>query len=212
MVPTQRRPCPAAAKRQPSASASTPSSLHRFSVPILLGAQGFLYGRPTPVAAVPVDRVRTAVQPEGASLTPARSDSCVAASQRAHVGDMVPVGIPPSLTSDAVASALRGLLRIRSAQAAADLLQATAQQLGATLVLAADAGPDALPIDLSLGEGPPLLAVVESLSPARLELEHILPRLAEDARRAVDLLRQNEHPEDESNHDNGESNLDRTVP
>lgn len=45
------------------------------------------------------------------------------------------VALPP----DAVASTLRGSLRIRSAEAAADLLQRTAQQMGATLVLAADA-------------------------------------------------------------------------
>jgi len=79
---------------------------------------------------------------------------------------MASAGTGPSVASDTVASALRVLLRIRSAQAAADLLQLTAQKLGATVVPAVDAGPGALPIDLSLGEGPPLLAFVEPFSPA----------------------------------------------
>lgn len=94
------------------------------------------------------------------------------------------------MSTDIEATALRGPLRIRSAEGAADLLQLTAQQLGAVLVLADEAGPDALPIDLSLGEGPPLLAVVDPLSPTRMELEHILRRLVDDARQAVDLLHQ----------------------
>src|ERR671910_315634 len=60
---------------------------------------------------------------------------------------------------------------------------------------AAAAGqPDSwgLPIDLSLGEGEPILPVAEPLSLARMQLEQMLPGLVEDARRAVQLLRRSE--------------------
>jgi len=161
-------------------------------------------------AAVAADRrsgtagpLRSAAPGTEPAVTPVRSDNAVlaATSPQARPGGPPPASVEPSMVSDTVASALRALLRIRSAKAAADLLQLTAEKLGATVVPAADADEDALPIDLSLGEGPPLLAVVEPLSPARMELEHILPRLVEDARHAVDLLRQTERLDDESNHD-----------
>ncbi|MEO8693429.1 MAG: GGDEF domain-containing protein [Acidimicrobiales bacterium] len=99
------------------------------------------------------------------------------------------------------ASMLRGLLRIREASQAARLLQNTAVALGGSLVPAADAGPDALPLDLSLGEGEPVLVEADPMSVARLQLERFLPRLIEDAREAVDLLRRNERLEDASKTD-----------
>ncbi len=119
--------------------------------------------------------------------------------------------------NDPVARVLRGLLRIQSAPAAAVLLQEAAVALGATLVSVDDARPDALPVDLSLGEGPPLLAEADPLSVARMQLERFLPRLAEDARQAVNLLRRSERLETESNRDRltGLANrrvLDRALP
>ena len=49
-----------------------------------------------------------------------------------------------------------------------------------------------LPVDLSFGDGPPLLPRAEPMSVARMELEHALPALVEDARRVIDLLRRAE--------------------
>ncbi len=46
-----------------------------------------------------------------------------------------------------------------------------------------------LPVDLSFGEGPPMLPRAEPMSVARMALELSLPTLMEDARRLVDLLR-----------------------
>jgi DNA-binding transcriptional MerR regulator len=46
-----------------------------------------------------------------------------------------------------------------------------------------------LPVDLSFGEGPPLLPRAEPMSVARMTLEAALPALVEDARRLIDLLR-----------------------
>jgi hypothetical protein len=65
------------------------------------------------------------------------------------------------------------------------------RQTGASLV---DAQIDeaVLPVDLSFGEGPPLLPRAEPFSVARLTLEEALPALVEDARRLIDLLRRAE--------------------
>jgi diguanylate cyclase (GGDEF)-like protein/PAS domain S-box-containing protein len=162
--------------------------------------QGFLYGAPTRAADVPLHRVRAAgagmpvplpAAPPSIGLTPAgpaRAEAMAAAALE-------------STASDPVARTLRELLRIRSAQGAADLVRGFAEQMGATLVPAAEAGPGALPLDLSLGEGPPVLAEVDPLSPDRLQLERALPRLVEDARQAIDLLRQTDGFEVHTNHD-----------
>jgi diguanylate cyclase (GGDEF)-like protein len=104
-------------------------------------------------------------------------------------------------TGSVVVDTLRALLRIRSAQGAAKLLQQAVLDLGGMVTAAAEAGPDALPIDISVGEGAPLLAAAEPFSLARLQLERVLPRLVEDARQAVDLLRRTERLEEDSNHD-----------
>ncbi|MEO5840483.1 MAG: diguanylate cyclase [Acidimicrobiales bacterium] len=116
-----------------------------------------------------------------------------------------------------VTSMLRGLLRIRAPHQAARLLQDAAVALGGSLASAADAGPDALPLDLSLGEGSPVLVEADPISTARMQIERFLPRLTEDAREAVDLLRHNERAEDASNTDRltGLANrrvLDRALP
>jgi diguanylate cyclase (GGDEF)-like protein len=117
----------------------------------------------------------------------------------------------------AVTAMLRGLLRIRAPHQAARLLQDAALALGGSLSSAEDAGPDALPLDLSLGEGSPVLVEADPMSLARLQIERFLPRLTEDAREAVDLLRHNERTEDASNTDRltGLANrrvLDRALP
>jgi DNA-binding transcriptional MerR regulator len=49
-----------------------------------------------------------------------------------------------------------------------------------------------LPVDLSFGEGPPMLPRAELMSVARMALEQALPALVEDARRLIDLLRRAE--------------------
>jgi hypothetical protein len=49
-----------------------------------------------------------------------------------------------------------------------------------------------LPVDLSFGEGPPVLPRAEPMSVARMALEHALPALVEDGRRLIDLLRRAE--------------------
>lgn len=56
--------------------------------------------------------------------------------------------------------------------------------LGGTVVPAGTRSPDALPVDVSLGYGPPLTAVAHD-DIARQRLEELLPVLVEDARTAA---------------------------
>ncbi|MGK2947704.1 MAG: EAL domain-containing protein [Acidimicrobiales bacterium] len=182
--------------------------------------QGYLFGRPTPPGGVPLDRARRfsgdRPGPSGAAgpvaLVPSAASSAGALSGHGGLAvlDVAPTphrrprSTPRSsgfgrvvtdaegVESDVVADLLRGLLRVGSAAAAAQLLHSTIRDMGGVPVKATEAGEHALPLDVSLGEGPPMLVEVERLTVARIQLERLLPRLVEDARQAVDLLRQTE--------------------
>jgi hypothetical protein len=92
----------------------------------------------------------------------------------------------------AIHEATRGLLYITSTREASEILIAAVHRLGGSTIPAGQADSWALPIDLSFGEGEPVLPVAEPLSLARMQLEQVLPGLVEDARRAVQLLRRSE--------------------
>ena len=156
--------------------------------------QGYLFGRPMPAAEIDVARMR----PLRAGTVPTtdRSDAAGAGQRplQPPPARPLPPGTDAALLAEAeaIARMLRRLLRIRSAAAAAALLQRLVRELGGSLVLATDAGEDALPVDVSLGEGPPVLPRAALLSPTRAQLDRVVPRLTEDARQAVDLLRRQE--------------------
>lgn len=84
----------------------------------------------------------------------------------------------------------RSLLRVTSAQQAAGVLVRTVTALGGTTAPASVAPPDALPIDIGLGESEPLLALAAPDSRVRANLEGCLPALVEDARSAADRATQ----------------------
>jgi hypothetical protein len=84
------------------------------------------------------------------------------------------------------------LLYITSAREATEILAAAVQRLGGSTTPASQADSSALPIDLSFGEGEPILPTAEPFSLARMQLEQMLPELVEDARRAVQLLRRSD--------------------
>ncbi len=63
-----------------------------------------------------------------------------------------------------------------------DALVALVERLGGTVGPAAEESEEVLPVDLSLGEGPPVLPRAPASSLARMRLEAILPGLVEDAR------------------------------
>ena len=83
----------------------------------------------------------------------------------------------------------RAVLRARTVKEVTHALVAYVRVAGGDVVEAARAGHDALPFDLSFGEGEPLLVVAQQPSVSRFRLEQGLPALVEDARRIVALLR-----------------------
>lgn len=90
---------------------------------------------------------------------------------------------------EAAYRATRALLHARSVRQVVDVLVHLVIELGGEVEPAETAGPDALPLDLSLGEGPPTLPVADRYSVARMHLERVLPTVLEDARRAAALVR-----------------------
>ena len=98
----------------------------------------------------------------------------------------------PTLDPSVLAAAYRAtrsLVTIRTPDGAVDVLVALVRELGGDVVPADEAGEDALPLDLSLGERPPLLPVADPFSVSRLHLERCLPTVVEDARRAAAIAR-----------------------
>lgn len=109
-------------------------------------------------------------------------------------GAQVTPFVPLSAALDAGAleaaySATRALLRIRRPGDAVTILVRLVDDLGGEVAPAADDPADALPLDLSLDEGTPLLPVAEPFSVARLHLERVLPTVLEDARHMALLAR-----------------------
>lgn len=92
-----------------------------------------------------------------------------------------------TVTVEALLEATRGLLWIATGSDAAVLAAELIVALGGTTVSADIAGSDAIPVDLSFGDGHPILPVAPRGSAARLRLERHLPRFARDAQRAVEL-------------------------
>jgi len=87
--------------------------------------------------------------------------------------------------SEAVLIAYETARAMMHAASPADLrnaLIALVERLGATVGPAAEQDDEVLPVDLSLGEGPPVLPRAPALSLARMRIEAILPGLVEDGR------------------------------
>lgn len=96
---------------------------------------------------------------------------------------------PRDLVPRPIYRATRSLLRIHSAEEAVGIIIDAVKKLGGGTAPAGVGHPDALPIDISLGEGEPLLATAKPGSTARRHVEEFVPNLAEDARLALELNR-----------------------
>lgn len=98
--------------------------------------------------------------------------------------DPDPLWLPAAPTqprADFVAlSAARALLRAESRREAADILRSAVVALGGSVVPAQEDRPDALPVDVSLGVGEPLVVVPTDPESSSL-LVQALPGLVEDA-------------------------------
>ena len=125
-----------------------------------------------------------------ASASPGPSGRAATVRQRRRTATAA--GQPDWELLETAHQATRALLYITSAREATEILIAAVHRLGGATVPAERADSWALPIDLSFGDGEPILPVAEPLSLARMRLEQALPGLVEDARRAVQLLRRSE--------------------
>ena len=111
-----------------------------------------------------------------------------AAARRTGRRTRGPRGFEPSDTGDLtgegiVVAATRALLAARSREHAADVLLTAISDLGGAVVPArlAETNRHALPCDVSLGVGEPLLVVVPALSVDALKLGCYLPGLLQEA-------------------------------
>jgi len=87
----------------------------------------------------------------------------------------------------ALHEATRSLLRLRTTGDARRVAQHLVRELGGRLVPAGDDDPGVIPIDVSFGDGEPLLAAAPPGSAARILLEQYLPSFLLDARHVLQL-------------------------
>lgn len=85
-------------------------------------------------------------------------------------------------------NAMRNLLHVKEASDVRDIAVALVHELGGDTVPASDNPADAVPVDLSFGAGPPLLARPLN-EVGRMHLERFLPSFFDDATRALALIR-----------------------
>lgn len=85
----------------------------------------------------------------------------------------------------AIYQATRSLLRVSSTEEAVAVIVLAVRQLGGDTSPARSGHPDALPLDISLGEGEPLIVTARCDSDARRQLEEFVPQLRDDARLAL---------------------------
>lgn len=93
--------------------------------------------------------------------------------------------LSPDVDSEAVLVAYqtaRVMMRAARPRDLRDALVALVERLGGTVGPAAEQDQEVLPVDLSMGEGAPVLPRAPAASVARMRLEAILPGLVEDAR------------------------------
>jgi hypothetical protein len=88
-----------------------------------------------------------------------------------------------------VLGAMRSIIRAQRVRDVVEVLTAVVRVIGGDVVAVGDATSDTLPLDLSLGEGDPMLPTAPTFSVVRLRLEQVLPDLVEDARAVAALLR-----------------------
>lgn len=112
---------------------------------------------------------------------PARHDP----TDTGDAGGVALLGSLGDVDSEAVLVAYqtaRAMMRAAGPRDLRDALVALVERLGGTVGPAAEQDDEVLPVDLSMGEGPPVLPRAPALSLARMRIERILPGLVEDAR------------------------------
>lgn len=115
--------------------------------------------------------------------------------------DLRPVpGAPPAVDgAEVVLWATRELLTAHSVEEVVGVVLRAVHALGGAVLPARLDDDDALPLDLTLGAGEPLVPVAASGSGAHTLLQRHLPGMVADARGAVDRLRARGNPGDDPN-------------
>jgi diguanylate cyclase (GGDEF)-like protein len=140
--------------------------------------------------------VHHGVEPIGPASLAAKRQRVAAAGQGPDERSFPPAVDPYDATGDGSAlAATRALLTVRSRADAARVLSTVINDMGGCVVPARLAGPEAMPVDVSLGAGEPMVVVVlDPMDLASLRLARHLPLLIEDAlsaaRRCEDDQRQ----------------------
>jgi hypothetical protein len=101
----------------------------------------------------------------------------------------------PQADTSALQAAYRATRALVAATSLDDIsaaLSVLVHDLGGLVRPASYRDPDAIPVDLTLGQGPAMVPVIERLSVARLQLEEVLPVVLEDARAVANKLRRRE--------------------
>lgn len=109
--------------------------------------------------------------------------------QRGH-----PLGRHDPGTLEVVLAVTRAVLLSRTPAEVRDIVVTFVRMSGGAVVAADQADGEALPLDLSFGEGDPLLATPHASNATWLRLARTLPAVHEDARRVVALLRADTRP------------------
>ncbi len=110
---------------------------------------------------------------------------------QSEVPSSTAAGPSDTFAVEALLEATRGLLWITGAAEAAALAAELIVALGGTTVsAAAGAGSETIPVDVSFGDGHPLIPAAPQLSVARMLLERYLPGFVRDAQRAIELAEQ----------------------
>lgn len=113
------------------------------------------------------------------------------ASRMALLGQLADVDSEAVLVAYQTARVMMRAARPRDVR---DALVALVERLGGTVGPAAEQDDEVLPVDLAMGEGPPVLPRAPAASLARMRLETILPGLVEDARELVHRQRLGARP------------------
>lgn len=99
---------------------------------------------------------------------------------------------PDKYVPDSVYSATRAMMRISSSDDAIQILAQLVRKLGAEIARQSDNHEDALPIDISFGQGDPVYPVAKEGSAAHWLVSTYLPNAVKDAQSAFELARRAE--------------------
>ena len=152
-------------------------------------AQGFYISRPVDGADFEsvVTRHAAAVALAVAVDSHCVDGSCPAGSAPAGTSPTGTDAEPADGVPSAVLEATRSLLWLRTARDARRITEGLVRELGGSIAPAATDTADAIPADLSFGDGEPVLATAPPGSSARTLLEDHLPAFLLDARQVLEL-------------------------